>query len=183
MRKSEEKKIDTFHINADNKATIVCPGCGRTKVIDATRYLGKNSPVRIRLKFTCRYCERKHSASQNAGTDGSAAYTHVITLERRKFYRKTVNLPGTFTDQRGKKGDILIVDLSRTGLKFKMEYPWPLALEAPLLLTFHLDNPAKPLITKDARIKKIEDLLVSVEFSSVNSFSESDKAIGFYLMN
>ena len=94
-----------------------------------------------------------------------------------------MNLPGTFTDQRGKKGDILIVDLSRTGLKFKLEYPWPLALEDPLLLTFHLDNPAKPLITKDARIKKIQDLLVSVEFSSVNSFSESDKAIGFYLMN
>ena len=175
--------MDTFHINADNKATIVCPGCGRTKVIDVTRYLKKNSPVKIKLRFTCRYCERKHKTSQNPKAGGSAAYTHVITLERRKFYRKTVSLPGTFTDQRGKKGDILIVDLSRTGLKFKLEYPWPLTLEQPILLKFHLDNPAKPLITKDARIKKIQDLQVSVEFSSVNSFSESDKAIGFYLMN
>jgi len=175
--------MDTFHINGDNKATIVCPGCGRAKVIDASKYLKKNSPVKIKFKFTCRYCEQKRKKSSVPENGTPFPHTRIVTLERRKFYRKAVNLMGTFTDQRGKKGDMVVIDLSRTGLKFKLEWPWPLAMEETVSLAFHLDNPVKLLITKDARIKKIQDQVVSVQFLSTNSFSESDKAIGFYLMN
>jgi hypothetical protein len=180
--------MDTFYIDQNNKATIVCPGCGRSKVIDASKYTGADGPVKIKLKFTCRYCAEKQKKSNSAGNNASPGHTQptqtrIITLERRKFYRKKVNLRGTFTDQRGKKGDMLIIDLSRTGLKFKIEFPWPLEVGQNIFLAFHLDNPTRTLVTKDAHIKKIQDLLVSVAFDSVNSFKESDKAIGFYLMN
>lgn len=171
----------SFYVNEDNKATIVCPGCGKSKVIDASKYMGGDGPVKIKFKFKCGYCAQKQKKMESS--ENKVNPIHIITLERRKFYRKKVNLPGIFIDPRGKKAGILIIDVSRTGLKFKLEFPWPVRCEDVISVEFCLDNAAKTLIKKKARVKKIEDLMVSAEFFSMNTFSESDKAIGFYLMN
>ncbi len=173
--------MTSFYVDKDNKATIVCPGCGKSKVIDASRFMRADGPVKIKLKFKCGYCAQKQKKTELAGNNVNPI--HIITLERRKFYRKKVNLPGTFIDPRGKKAGIQIIDLSRTGLKFKLDFPWPVRCEDTISVEFHLDNAAKTLIKKKAQVKKINGLLVSAEFFSMNTFSESDKAIGFYLMN
>ncbi|MDA3898840.1 MAG: hypothetical protein PF482_22085 [Desulfobacteraceae bacterium] len=64
-----------------------------------------------------------------------------------------------------------------------LKSPWPFQLEDKISVEFHLDNTQKTFIKKDSKIKKIDDMVVSVKFSSTNTYSESDKAIGFYLMN
>lgn len=173
--------MTSFYVDKDNKATIVCPGCGKSKIIDASKYMGVDGPVKIKFKFKCGHCAQKQK--KTASAEIKVNPVHILTLERRKFYRKNVNLPGTFIDARGKKTEILIIDVSRTGLRFKLEFPWPVKSEDSVSVEFHLDNAAKTLIKKNARVKKISGLLVSVEFFSMNTFSEADKAIGFYLMN
>jgi len=169
--------MKSIYVNSENKATIDCPGCGRSKTIDASKFMKRDGPVKIKYKFKCDYCARKTPDSDL--TDN----TRIVVLERRKFYRKKVQLAGIFVDHRGKKEDIVIIDLSRTGLRFKLKSPWTFQLEDKISVEFHLDNAKKTLIKKNSLVKKIDDLLISVKFSSISSYREADKEIGFYLMN
>ena len=175
--------MTSIYVNEDNRATIVCPGCGKSRLVDASKYMNMDGPVKIKYKFKCSYCAQKQMKAESSDPAKKIIHTRIVTLERRRFYRKKVNLPGTFTDRRGKKSMMVISDLSRTGLKFKLQYPWPLEPGEKISVEFHLDNTSKTLIIKDSQVKKIDDLLISVEFLAINSYSEADKAIGFYLMN
>lgn len=175
--------MKSIYINSENKATIACPGCGREKTIDASKFMKRDGPVKIKYKFKCDHCARKLKKPNDLNPDDTPAHTSIVVLERRKFYRKKVNLAGIFVDQRGKKGIIVITNLSRSGLKFSLKSPWPFQLEDKISVEFHLDNTQRTFIKKDSKIKKIDDMVVSVKFSSTNTYSESDKSIGFYLMN
>jgi hypothetical protein len=175
--------MKSIYVNSENKATIACPGCGREKMIDASKFMERDGPVKIKYKFKCDHCARKLKKSSDLKPDDMPAHTSIVVLERRKFYRKKVQIPGMFVDSRGKKEVIVITDLSRTGLKFKLKSPWPFQLEDKISVEFNLDNTPKTFIQKASVIKKIDDLMISVEFSSSHTYSESDKAIGFYLMN
>jgi hypothetical protein len=169
--------MKSIYVNSENKATIDCPGCGRSKTIDASKFMKRDGPVKIKYKYKCDYCARKTQGSDLSG------HTSIVVLERRKFYRKKVQLAGIFVDHRDKKEVIVITDLSRTGLKFKLKSPWPFQLEDKISVEFHLDNTQKTFIKKASMIKTIDDLMISVEFSSTHTYSESDKAIGFYMLN
>ena len=175
--------MKSIYVNNENKAIVACPGCGREKTIDASKFMKRDGSVKIKYKFKCNHCARKLKKSNGLNQTDSPEHTSIVVLERRKFYRKTVQLAGIFIDHRGKKEVIVIIDLSRSGLKFKLKSPWPFQLEDKISVEFHLDNTQKAFIKKESVIKKIEDLMISVEFSSSHTYSESDKAIGFYLMN
>lgn len=175
--------MKSIYVDSENKATIACPGCGRSKTIDASKFMKIDGPVKIKYKFKCDHCARKLKKSGDPDNPGTPDHTSIVTLERRKFFRKKVNLSGVMIDHRGKKETILINDLSRTGLKFSLKSPWPLNIDEIITIQFNLDNGPKTLIKKETIVKKIDRLTISVEFTSVRSFSETDKAIGFYLMN
>ncbi len=171
--------MKSIYVNSENKATIACPGCGREKTVDASKFMKRDGPVKIKYKFKCDHCGKKANKNVNDTTD----HTSVVVLERRKFYRKKVQLAGILVDQRGKKEEIIVIDLSRSGLKFRLKSLWPFQLDDKISVEFHLDNPQKTFINKESVIKKIDALTISVEFTSTQTYSESDKAIGFYLMN
>ncbi len=175
--------MKSIYVNSENKATIACPGCGRSKTIDASKFMKIDGPVKIKYKFKCDHCARKLKKSKDPDNTAKPDHTSIVVLERRKFYRKKVDLPGIMIDQRGKKEMIVISDLSRTGLKFSLKSPWPLNIDDKITIQFNLDNSPKTLIKKETFVKKINRLTISVEFSSIRSFSETDKAIGFYLMD
>jgi len=174
--------MKSIYINSENKATIVCPGCGRSKTIDASKFMKIDGPVKIKYKFKCDYCARKLKKTKTPENDDKPRHTRIVVLERRKFYRKKVDLPGIFIDSHGKKEIIVIIDLSRSGLKFKLKSPWPLNIDDKITIQLYLNNSQKTFIEKETFVKKIDGLMISVEFSSIRSFSETDKAIGFYLM-
>ncbi|MBC2717307.1 MAG: PilZ domain-containing protein [Desulfobacteraceae bacterium] len=174
--------MKSIYVNSENKATIVCPGCGREKTIDASKFMKVDGPVKIKYKFKCDYCARKSKKSKDQTSTDMPDPTSIVILERRKSYRKKVDFPGFLIDQRGKKEMIVINDLSRTGLKFSLKSPWPLNIDDKITIQFHLDNNPRTLIKKETLVKKIDKLMISVEFSSIRSYSETDKAIGFYLM-
>ena len=177
------KKI---YLNSENKATLVCPQCEKAKVIDATRYLKKDGPIKIKFTFKCRhcFCGTEHAVDCD-GTDCKQGHTLVALLERRRHYRKGVNLTGTIRDERGKEALMMVIDISKNGLLLKLNHPWTFEVGETLTVIFELDDPQRSKINKDVVIRKmIPPDQLGVEFTSAdNNISHSDKAIGFYLMN
>lgn len=181
--------MKTVYISSENTATLVCPQCEKAKVIDATRYLKNEGPIKVKFTFKCRhcYCGTEHAVECD-GSDCKQGHTSAVLLERRRHFRKNVNLKGIIRDESGTEALIKVLDISKKGLQFKLIDPVNLGtyeLGATLTVSFELDDPQRSKINKDVVIRKIipPDQL-GVEFTSADTFiSHSDKAIGFYLMN
>ncbi len=178
--------MKTIYLSSENKATLVCPQCEKAKVIDAAKYLQKEGPIKIKFTFKCRhcYCGAEHAVECN-GADCKQGHTIAALLERRRYYRKNVNLTGKIRDERGMEAPIMVLDVSKKGLLLKLNYPGTYEAGETLTVLFELDDPQRSKINKDVVIRKIiaPDQL-GVEFTSADTLiSHSDKAIGFYLMN
>ena len=151
----------------DHTAVLECPQCKKAKRVDVSRYKNIQQAVNIRVKCSCRHI-------------------YNVSLERRKSFRKNVNFPGTYThvlpDYREDKGGITVKDLSRSGLKIKLNVEKEFKPGDILFVEFQLDDKQRSLIKKDAVIKKISGSYLGLEFKSIDSSDPSDKAIGFYML-
>jgi len=151
----------------DNMAVFECPQCKKAKRVDVSRYNDIQQAVKIRVKCSCRHI-------------------YNVSLERRKSFRKNANFPGTYThvlpDYREDKGGITVKDLSRSGLKIKLNVEKEFKPGDILFVEFQLDDKQRSLIKKDAVIKKISGSYLGLEFKSIDSSDPSDKAIGFYML-
>ncbi|MBW1776348.1 MAG: PilZ domain-containing protein [Deltaproteobacteria bacterium] len=171
--KKEDAVSVTFHVGKNNLATLICPNCAWTKTIDATKYLGAEKKIKIKVRCRC-------------GT------TYIAVLDRRKFQRKetdlygtfvTVHLPGTYTSVKdGHAGEALIVNLSREGLRFTTDTKALLKPNDHIRIEFHLDDRNRSRIRKRAVVKSVTDNFVGVQFTRVDPTDASDVAIGFYLL-
>ena len=102
-----------------------------------------------------------------------------FTIEYRKHYRKDVRLPGEYNVQvNGQKGEILIRNLSLTGLRFESLKPHQILKDDMFEVKFKLDNPSKKEIRKLVKVIWIKDRIVGIQFSEKNLY-EID--LGFYL--
>lgn len=175
------KKI---YISSDNTATLTCPHCEKTKVIDTTKYKKREGPIKIQFTFKCRhcYCKNEHAVGCD-GTDCRKGHKMVALLERRRYYRKKVDLPGKVIDGRRNIAQIKVRDISKKGLLLQIVTPKTFEVGERLIVSFELDDPQQTRIEKEIVIRKmIPPNLLGVEFTSPESLiSSSDKAIGFYL--
>lgn len=150
-------------ITDDNRATFVCPNCEKTKTVDISQYKSLNRAIRIKLKCSC-------------------GHSHTVFLERRKHYRKETNFPGKYTQiisGEGKSSGMMTVkDLSRSGLKIKLNVRSNLKVGDRLMVFFHLDDRNNSLIRKEAVIRNINDSFIGVQFCQADEY---DKILGFYL--
>ncbi|QTA87961.1 PilZ domain-containing protein [Desulfonema magnum] len=158
---TETKKV---FINNDNLATFVCPECNKATTADVSDQMQVNKVVKIQHTCAC-------------------GYSQTVLLERRKYYRKYVNIPGEyFLNQ--KKMPMTVRDLSRSGLKFELTEERRLKVGDKLVVQFVLDNPQHTRIQKEVIIKKISGLYIGTEFCSRDPNNPIDKAydvaIGFY---
>lgn len=159
----QEQKV---FINNDNMATFVCPKCKRSTTADVSEYKDINKVVRI--QHTC-----------------SCGYSHTVLLERRKFFRKNVDIPGRYIREGEKSGKPMTVkDLSRSGLKIEMEQKDDLKIGDRLSVEFKLDNPQRTFIRKEVFVKTLSGSYAGTEFCSRDTNNPIDKAydiaIGFY---
>jgi c-di-GMP-binding flagellar brake protein YcgR len=106
----------------------------------------------------------------------------MFILERRKFFRKKVNLSGSIIGDSGKRYSIRVRDLSRTGLRMEVLTPHAFQVDERILVEFFLDDVKETQISKGVVIRKADDKVVDGEFLATESFDNSDKVIGFYLM-
>jgi hypothetical protein len=178
--------MKTIYLNSENKATLVCPQCEKAKIIDAGKYLQKEGPIKIKFTFKCRhcYCGEEHAVDCD-GTDCRQGHTIAALLERRRYYRKNVNLNGKIKDERGMESPVKVLDISKKGLLLKLIRQGKYEVGDILTVLFELDDPQRSKINKEVVIRKmIAPDQLGVEFTTrADTYSHSDKAIGFYLMN
>jgi hypothetical protein len=99
----------------------------------------------------------------------------------RTYYRKQTQLTGRYIKLTSQfSGQITIVNLSFTGMRFVTTTPPPLQIGDLLELHFRLNDPQQSLLCKRAEVKHVHGTTVGVAFCHLKVY---EKAMGFYLLN
>lgn len=137
---------------------IICTKCGFEQNIDVTNFKGTQK----KLEGRCRCGE-----------------TFQFTIEFRNRYRKSVRLPGEYMVQgKGEKGEIIIRELSLTGIRFESLKLHQNLKDDTLEVKFKLDNTLRSEIRKLAKAMWVKDRIVGAYFSETELYSQ---AFGFYM--
>ena len=159
--------IQKVYITSSNMITFTCPECKFPRVVSVEERQELKTADKVRVR--CKRCGHKYPA----------------VIERRRQYRKVTNFPGTFTRLvKGRpvdKGYMKVVDLSRTGLKLRLNGKVQIGVGDRLIIEFNLDDANRSLIKKEVEVKKIFDQELGVAFTSVHPSDPSDRALGFYM--
>jgi hypothetical protein len=159
--------IKKIYVLNDCKATFICPNCGNVKEENVLPYIGLNKAIRVRYRCKCGCSES-------------------VLLERRKVFRKEVDLAGVYTRYVSEKavggGIMKVTDISRNGLRIKLngDVSQPFNIGDKLLLEFHLDDKSTTLLRKKVIVKTVYNHHIGTEFCSNGPY---DKILGFYLLN
>ena len=139
------------YANADQQAAVTCPFCGFSKHVDVSSY-----------RNTCK-CGR----------------TFRFDLDFRGFFRKSVNLPGVYTNLvNGSQGKITVENLSLRGVGFTCNGPMLIREGDSLEVSFRLDNAQATRIVKRIQARTVEGAYVGGEFCECELHSAD---LGFYL--
>ena len=140
----------TIYADETNQVSIICPKCQLEQNIDTTKF--KHTPKKLEGKCQC-------------------GEPYEYTIEFRNSYRKDVNIPGNYTILgRGEKEDLIIRELSLTGLQFETLKPHYISEDDALEVTFKLDNHWRSEIRKLVKVIWIKDLIIGVHFMETNSY-------------
>jgi hypothetical protein len=136
--------MERMYAGATNHVTVICPKCGLKKNINVFKY--KDTHKRLKAKCKCGEIFR-------------------LSLEFRRFYRKIVRLTGEyFAQERDEKGEVLIKDISMTGINFEVSKPHNIAKHDAVEVKFTLDNPDKTELDTLVKIMWAKDLNVGGHF-------------------
>ena len=148
----------TIYTDDTNRVSIICQNCGLEHSIDTTKF----NATEKKLEGKCR-CE----------------VSYQYNIEFRKRYRKDVRLPGKYSILgKGEKEDIIIRDLSFTGIRFESLTPHQILEDDTLEVTFKLDNHRRSKIRKLVKVIWIRDLIVAANYIETKLY-END--LEFYL--
>lgn len=146
------------YVDKNNEAFVICPECGFEKNVDATNFRNMKNEVKGKCK-----CSK--------GFD--------FTLEYRKHYRKEVKLPGEYVVQKsGEKGEVIIRELSMSGIQFECMRPHRISTDDILDVKFKLNNPLRSEIRRLAKVIWVKNRNVGAKFAETQFY---EKDIGFYL--
>ncbi|MFZ0484824.1 MAG: PilZ domain-containing protein [Desulfobacterales bacterium] len=133
-----------FYVDENNQARITCHKCGINKNLDVTKF--KDTHKRLKAKCRCGEVFR-------------------FTLDFRRHYRKDVLFAGEyFVQEKDKKGDILIKDISMTGINFTTVRPHNLSIDDTIELKFTLDNPMRTRVQEPVKIIRTTDRNVGAQY-------------------
>ena len=150
--------MEKVYVDYTNQVKIICPKCKLEKNKDVTNF--KNTHKRLKGKCECGEVFR-------------------LTLEFREHYRKKVRLPGEyFVQGKDEEGEIIIEDISASGIRFASLKPHYISRNDTVELKFALDNPMRTEIHKLVKIIWTIDRNVGVQFIDPKSL---EKDLGFYL--
>ncbi|MFO7840166.1 MAG: PilZ domain-containing protein [Desulfosalsimonadaceae bacterium] len=154
-------------VNSDNTATLQCPKCRKTRMVDVSRYIRTDTSNRLKVRCPCKY-------------------QFVVSLEKRKNFRKETCLDGIYRipesgpGESETQGRIQVLDISKTGLRLKL-FSRPRFQPGDLItVEFRLDDGKNTLIERDVYVRNIKKDEIGVEFASIPSL---DSALGFYMLN
>ena len=156
-----QKKV---FITPNQTAVFTCPMCENSKTADVSKFVKLEKKVKIKVKCAC-------------------DHTFSSLLERRKHYRKEINLIGSFvlfvSGKPASRGNITVRDLSLTGLKFEVFGNHNLSVGDVLEIEFQLDDVKKTPIKKKVVVRNIKNAYIGTMFLETKI---EDTTLGFYLM-
>ncbi|GIX47299.1 MAG: hypothetical protein KatS3mg131_1510 [Candidatus Tectimicrobiota bacterium] len=147
-------------VNERHEATIVCPECGRWKTIDTTPFAALARPLRVKC---------------------GCALTFYVILERRRFYRKKTDLPGTYVKigvPEATPEPMRVENLSLGGVGFRTRYRHDLKVNDVLEVRFVLDTARRPEIVRTVIVRNVDDRYIGAEFREPDPY---DEELGGYL--
>jgi hypothetical protein len=160
----ELKKI---YVNDNEKGTIICEKCGKTRVVNLSDFKNIGKPLKVKC---------------------GCGHFFFVRIEVRKFYRKSTHLRGEYirisheVTQGLEKGAITVEDLSRTGLRFSTKIPHKIRVADILRVRFILDDAQHSEVHKSVTAKWVTNYFVGAEFVDFDTFNEANRTLGFYLM-
>jgi hypothetical protein len=138
--------------------SINCPKCGVEQNIDTTKFKDTHK----KLKGKCRCGE-----------------PYKFTIEYRKRYREGVRLTGEyFILGEEEKGEIIIRDLSMSGIRFECLNPHHISENDVLKVKFKLDRPKSSEIQKLVKVIRVRDRIIGASFMETKSYKRD---LEFYL--
>ena len=158
---------DKVFVSQDNTATLICPSCGKFKTVDVAKYVNRAEPVKIKVRCSC-------------------GHEFSIFLERRQQFRKETSIDGFYTCSSRHtapytghiSGKMTVVDISRTGLRLKLNTMPRFTVGDRLQIEFQLNDPHASVIRKEVIVRHLKGYFVGTEYTSPLNF---DSALGFYL--
>jgi hypothetical protein len=160
-------EIKKIYVNDNEKGILICEKCGKTRVANLSDFKNIGKPLKV--KCTC-------------------GHLFFVSIEIRKFYRKSIQLNGEYirisnnAAERLEKGAMTVEDLSRTGLGFRTKAPHNIRVADILRVRFTLDDTKCSEVNKSAIVKRVTDYFVGAEFVDFDTFNETNRTLGFYLM-
>ena len=160
-------EIKKIYVNENEKGTLICDKCGKTRVVNLSDFKNIGKPLKVKC---------------------SCGHFFFVSIEIRKFYRKSTHLNGEYIKishnaSKGlEKGTMIVEDLSRTGLGFRTKAQHNLRVRDMLRVRFILDDAQRSEVHKSAIVKWVTPYLVGAEFVDFDTFNETNRTLGFYLM-
>ena len=150
--------MEKVFVGRTNEVKIICPKCELEKNINVFKF--KDTHKRLKVKCKC-------------------GEEFRLALDFRKYYRKKVQFAGEcFIHEKNERDDILIIDISLTGINFTTFKPHNFSRDDTVELKFNLDNPMKTEIHTTIKIKWTNDRNVGAQFNNPKLL---EKDLGFYL--
>ncbi len=147
-------------VSKENKANFTCPSCGTVREKDVSKFSEVDQAVKLKCRCVC-------------------GEVYSAFLERRRHFRKSLELRGTFTREGGReKGYMVVTDLSRSGMKLKVPAKFSFAPGDKLTVSFLLDDKQFSRIEKQVVVRTTGKGFLGVEFLSTDHYDK----LGPYLL-
>lgn len=159
------QKVQKIFVTKSQTASIICNACEQTTTMSVSKFMGLDKVAR--LKFNCK-----------------CGYSFPILLERRTYVRKNVTFKGTLHFQKKEYSivvvDIVVMDMSRYGLKLKLLSHTGLKVGQNVVVDFFLDDKTHSKVSKEVIIRNINPPHVGVEFLYHDHFDKFGAYILFH---
>lgn len=157
--------VEKVFITSNNTATFVCPQCGNVTTANVAKFAAIDKRVTVKCNCSC-------------------GHRFSVSLEKRRQYRKTTDLPGMYYYRMPNgdedKGIMRVVDISSTGIKLKLNVERDFPVGEMLRVEFHLDDKRRTFMEKRVIVRNVYKNLVGTSFAANEG---DDPNLGFYLMS
>jgi hypothetical protein len=159
---SVEKKEHRVFINDREEGTFICPACNNGVIRDLSQFAQAQTAIRLKCKCNC-------------------GNVYRVLLERRRHFRKQVNLVGIFLFPGSKgnpmKGLIKVRDISQSGIQFSVNSMPEFDVGDKLIIEFTLDDEERSQIRETGIVQWIQSSNIGLDFQTTDHYGK----LGRYL--